>query len=164
MNVWEQIKHHMARKLTEQSYQDWIENTEFSRCETHSICVAVPDETTKNWLEVKYSGLVSAAIQEMNLPYREVRYEAGVRMAEDGKAMKQETHDPRHFFTQSELRLNPKFTFDSFVVGSCNQFAHAAAKAVATGPARNYNPLFIYGGVGIGKTHLMHAIGRSMLV
>src|SRR5262249_40901961 len=66
-------------------------------------------------------------------------------------------------FTPSGSQLNPKFKFENFVVGSCNQFAHAAARAVASFPARSYNPLFIYGGVGMGQTHLMHALGRALL-
>ena len=65
---------------------------------------------------------------------------------------------------ESPLNLNPKFTFDSFVVGASNQFAHAAAQSVAMNPSRSYNPLYIYGGVGMGKTHLMHAIGRALTV
>ncbi len=66
-------------------------------------------------------------------------------------------------FASASGQINPKFRFENFVVGSCNQFAHAAARAVANSPSRSYNPLFIYGGVGVGKTHLMHAIGRELL-
>src|SRR6266567_4580343 len=66
-------------------------------------------------------------------------------------------------FSAPRTQLNPKYTFENFVVGACNEFAHAAAKSVATSPSRRYNPLFIYSGVGMGKTHLMHAVGRALI-
>jgi len=161
MNIWDQLKQRLSSRLTQQSYQNWLEKTELASIDGNRILVVVPDEVTKQWLEAEYGELVVAMIREMGLPYSEVVYELSPPNGGHREpAQPIPASDPFH---SSELALNPRFTFETFVVGSCNQFAHAAAKAVATAPARNYNPLFIYGGVGIGKTHLMHAVGRSLL-
>jgi chromosomal replication initiator protein len=157
MNSWDQIKQFLSTRISTEAYENWLSKTASLRVEGSILWIAVPDEATKQWMQQEYAGEVWAAIRELNLPYRQVVYEIAApvpsRTAADEKT---ET-----LFAPS-ISLNPKFTFDSFVVGSCNQFAHAAAQAVATVPSKTYNPLFIYGGVGMGKTHLMHAIGRSL--
>jgi chromosomal replication initiator protein len=160
MNAWEQIKQYLESKIGAEAFQNWILRTAFLGQENRSLRVSVPDNVTKDWLEQDYAAHIRSAISKLALPIETVRYE----MASD--QARQDTHGTAasddHGFS-SASQLNPKFSFDNFVVGSCNQFAHAAAQAVAKSPARSYNPLFIYGGVGMGKTHLMHAIGRSLL-
>jgi len=143
--------------MSAEAYQNWLSKTVFLRAGAGQLHVGVPDRATKDWIEQEYATHIAAAIRELKLPVTQVVYE--IKSAET----KPEGADKSELVFQPSVSLNPKFTFDNFVVGSCNQFAHAAAHAVATNPARSYNPLFIYGGVGMGKTHLMHAIGRSLV-
>jgi chromosomal replication initiator protein len=164
MNPWEQIKQHLATKISTEGYQNWLAKTEYSQADASTIWVQVPNEAAKEWIEEEYGAWVHSALKELKLPYRNVAYDVAHSL-ENKKSLDlnpQSGANDFHFGSAVNL-LNPKFTFNSFVVGSCNQFAHAAAQAVGDMPANRYNPLFIYGGVGMGKTHLMHAIGRSLL-
>lgn len=161
MNFWEQICRNLQQKLSNESYDNWLSGTSFVGINGGTLVVSVPDRETSKWLESEYAGLVKAAIRELQLPVEQVSYEAQpVRGARNQALATMDT--PVEPESMASL-LNQKFTFDSFVVGTCNQFAHAAARSVAVNPSRSYNPLFIYGGVGMGKTHLMHAIGRQLI-
>ncbi|HLJ45012.1 MAG TPA: chromosomal replication initiator protein DnaA [Bryobacteraceae bacterium] len=158
MDCWEQIKKQISLRISSGAYQNWLSRAEFRYLDGATLGITVPDEGTKQWMQQEYAGEVWTAIRDLNLPITQVSYELPFSQ-EISRGPRIDTPEP--VFGPS-INLNPKFTFDTFVVGSCNQFAHAAAKAVATVPSKTYNPLFIYGGVGMGKTHLMHAIGRSL--
>ncbi len=165
MNAWEQIKSHLGARLNRTAYEGWLAKTAFQSLEDGVLYVRVPDASIRSRVEGEFADMVSGALRSLALPVSRVVYElppngpdAGVPSAVPG-ARSEEPFQP----SSPQSALNPKFTFDSFVVGACNQFAHAAAKAVAANPSRSYNPLFIYGGVGMGKTHLMHAIGRALI-
>jgi chromosomal replication initiator protein len=157
MNCWDQVKEILSRKISVQSYDSWLSRTALKSAEGSVLCVGVPDEVTKEWMQQEYAGDVWTAVRELDLPFRQIIYEITAASPSSASV----SSSPEDLFGPS-ISLNPKFTFDTFVVGSCNQFAHAAAKAVANVPSKTYNPLFIYGGVGMGKTHLMHAIGSAL--
>jgi chromosomal replication initiator protein len=158
LDPWEQIKSHLARKLSTQAYQNWLMRTVLESAEGGDLHIRVPDQVTKDWMEQEYADQIRSCIAELKLSVRQIVYTAQVT-----GQVGSETHAAEPIFASTAGQLNPKFGFDNFVVGSCNQFAHAAARAVASSPSRSYNPLFIYGGSGLGKTHLMHAIGRELL-
>ncbi len=160
-NLWDQIKSRLASKISPQDFQNWVTRTGFEGVDGRTLRVAVPDQVTKEWMEQEYSVEVRDAIQELSLGIDRVTYLPSV--AGFAAPPPAENGGLEPIFASASGQLNPKFRFDNFVVGSSNQFANAAARAVANSPSRSYNPLFIYGGVGMGKTHLMHAIGWDLL-
>jgi len=158
MNPWEQIKQQLQADLSPESYLNWVERTSFGELVGGVLRVVVPNSESKVWMETEYTKQVAAIIRRLNLPVDAVVYEQARSMDDNTSEGDRATESESPLY-----QLNPRFTFDTFVVGACNQFAHAAARSVATNPSRSYNPLFIYGGVGMGKTHLMHAIGRALM-
>ncbi|MGA3019916.1 MAG: chromosomal replication initiator protein DnaA [Bryobacteraceae bacterium] len=160
MNAWDQIRNYLQLKVSAENYNNWLKGTTFAGLEGTTLFVTVPDRETRAWLEREFPVMIRSAIQELALPVKHVTYEAEATRGPMNQAMATVANSDAESAAGS---LNPKFTFDTFVVGACNQFAHAAARSVATNPSRSYNPLFLYGGVGMGKTHLMHAIGRELM-
>jgi|SRR6185312_104843 len=160
MNPWDRIKEKLAARVGSEAYESWISKTSFIRADRGSLWISVLDEITRQFMQQEYAGEVWLAMRELELLYRQVVYE--IHADEEPPKSAEAVPSVGPVFSVP-INLNPKFTFKTFVVGSCNQFAHAAAQAVATVPSKTYNPLLIYGGVGMGKTHLMHAVGRSLL-
>lgn len=166
-NTWETIKQELHGKLTSDAFQNWVARTMFAGEDGGLLRVSVPDEVTKFWMEREYAPKVQSAIRDLRLPVAEIQYElpaAATRPTMHNGGMEGlPVSVPMLQFQPAERQLNPRLTFSNFVVGSSNQFAHAAAKAVASSPSKSYNPLFIYGGSGMGKTHLIHAIALALL-
>ncbi|MCC6857748.1 MAG: chromosomal replication initiator protein DnaA [Bryobacterales bacterium] len=163
MNVWDLVKKQLQARLSGESFQNWVVGTAFHSIERDVLRVTVPNDETRQWLESEYSSLIHSLIRDLGINLQGVRYDINSLPSTRADALREMENGAREYeFDSSPCQLNPKFTFGSFVVGTCNQFAHAAARAVASSPSRAYNPLFIYGGVGMGKTHLMHAIGRAL--
>ena len=171
VDAWEEIKGWLAVKLSRGAYQNWISRTALGSLQDGELTIRVPDETTEAWIRQEYSADIRTAVQELGLAVRKVIYKveampalaAAASVSAGGDNIPSNGHTAEPIFEKTANWLNPRLTFNSYVVGSSNQLAHAAAQAVANMPSRSYNPLFIYGGTGIGKTHLMHAIGSSLL-
>ncbi len=162
-NAWEIVKEALHVRMKAEAFHNWVARTELLEQEGQRLRVLVPDEVTRLWLEGEYAGQIQSVIQSLNLPIQKVYYELASNGGEAPAAAEGNGTGQGLQFPTAGDQLNPRLIFDSFVVGSCNQFAHAAAKAVASTPSKSYNPLFIYGGSGMGKTHLIHAIGHAVL-
>ena len=190
-NIWEEILSRIQAKVNRHSFYTWFKPTAFVADDGSIVTVRVPNALFKDWITKHYSGVIAEALDEVRRADALVNFVAsGTPEAEarpmappprppevapvSGERPAATSHQPPTFAAAEEplppvmptssAGLNPRYTFDTFIVGSSNQFAHAACRAVAEAPSRSYNPLFIYGGVGLGKTHLMHAIGHYVLL
>jgi chromosomal replication initiator protein len=168
MTLWDQILARIETKVNRHSFYSWFKPTSFLAEDATTLRIRVPNVLFKDWLTKHYSGVIAEALAEVRQGHLAIEFVADAGVDQVAVALSPEEAAALHE-TPSTLPpapnagLNPRYTFDSFIVGSSNQFAHAAARAVAEAPSRSYNPLFIYGGVGLGKTHLMHAIGHYVL-
>jgi chromosomal replication initiator protein len=154
MNLWDEVLAKVEAKVNRHSFATWFRPTTFQALQGSSLLVQVPNPQFKDWLARNYHGIIAESLHDLGRAEVHVVFEC-----ESASPAAPEGGSDREAVAISTA-LNPKYTFESFVVGSSNQFAHAAARAVAEIPSKSYNPLFLYGGVGLGKTHLMHAIGH----
>ena len=171
-NPWVRILDALEKKINRHSYDTWLKPTRYSHASGGILFVRVPTVEFRHAGD-KYADLIQEAIDNLGLGFKDVKFVT----AEDDPAAttiaaRWRTLAPpaagnggpsqSRFDWDGAAQLNPRYTFDAFVIGSGNQFAHAACQAVAERPSKAYNPLFLYGGVGMGKTHLMQAIGHEI--
>src|SRR3954463_8809356 len=168
MNLWDEILGRIETKVNRHSFYTWFRPTTFVGDDRLSVTVRVPNGLFKDWLTKHYAGVISEATAELMRPNLVVNFVSDTQS--DAAVIPLSADETAALATGGQASappgpagLNPRYTFDTFIVGSSNQFAHAACRAVAEAPSRSYNPLFIYGGVGLGKTHLMHAVGHYVL-
>ncbi len=160
MNLWDKILQHTERRVNPHSFATWFRPTRQERADDDRLVIRVPTRLFSKRLTETYGQLLQAVLTEVGRPQLLLEYICAEPepVAPNAAAVAQTKLD----FDSSNNQLNPRYTFDSFIVGASNQFAHAAAVAVAEQPSKSYNPLFLYGGVGLGKTHLMQAIGHTL--
>ena len=177
MDLWKSVLSRLEPRLDPHTFNTWLRPTALAWQDESALHVLVPNEVFRDWLRDNYSDLIRAALAELTGSPLAVEFTTG------GNSPPEEVAGPSVYSTAADPLtdvaavaalpfeesgpisgpLNSKYTFESFVVGASNQLANAAARAVAESPSRSYNPLFLYGGVGLGKTHLLHAIGHKIL-
>src|SRR5262245_15157732 len=168
--VWDAVLGRIETKVNRHSYYTWFRQTSLASDDGGRLVVRVTDPMAVDWLQKHYSGIIDEALVEVGRPgvTLEFRPEStdgppkesllDVPVERPAPDIASVDHEPAEVVDLAGL--SPRYSFETFIVGASNQFAHAACRAVAEAPSRSYNPLFLYGGVGLGKTHLMHAIGH----
>jgi chromosomal replication initiator protein len=164
--IWNKVLSDVGEKISQKAYDIWLKPLKLISLTDNQVELEVPNKFFKDWISENYQNLIRDSLLHLTNQQYTILFLVKETAEEKMERPKGTERIPisrpvRH--TIKENGLNPNYTFDAYVVGSCNQFAHAAALAVANLPAKNYNPLFIYGGVGLGKTHLINSIGNQIL-
>jgi chromosomal replication initiator protein len=172
-SIWDQVLSRVETKVNRHIFYTWFKPTTFIGDDGGSLRIRVPNAMFRNWLTKHYAAVLDEALGEINRRGTAIVFVSELAEVSEPPVVASAptpTPTPELFSGATEEgdgspagSLAPRYSFDTFIVGPSNQFAHAACRAVAETPSRSYNPLFIYGGVGLGKTHLMHAIGHYVL-
>ncbi|QHW34670.1 chromosomal replication initiator protein DnaA [Paenibacillus rhizovicinus] len=161
--LWQQVLDRMRTKISKPSYDTWLNASRAVLFDESRLIVSAPTKFAQEWLENRYVNLIQSTVHECFDRHVEVTITIEQETAKQAADTEARIPLPAESDQAPVMTLNRKYTFETFVVGAGNRFAHAAALAVAESPGKAYNPLFLYGGVGLGKTHLMHAIGHYVL-
>ncbi len=164
---WRQLLHEVRSRVHDQAFETWFSNIRFHSQEDDTLTIGVASQFVADWLSENFMDVLQKAMikvygEGLSLAFK-VDPDLEAHSRERGIAAPA-PRQPARIYRDRQAQIDPKYTFQNFVVGKSNQLAHAASKAVAENPATSYNPLFLYGGVGMGKTHLMQAIGNAVLI
>lgn len=166
--IWQKVLNEMELTVSKPSFITWFKNTQPASQEGATLTIHVPHAFSKEWLENKFNKFIYKIVRELSPEIKEIKYIIKPNLFSSYKKPKRaneislELEPQLEFNINKDTNLNPKYTFNSFIVGSSNELAHAAATAICKNLGQTYNPLFIYGGVGLGKTHLIQAIGNEL--
>jgi len=164
--LWRSVLAALQATMAPANFDTWMRPTRGIECDGDVLLVGVPTTYGREWLEQRLSAVIRKTLEEIGRPELDLKFQVMSELADrNGKRVRGRASSAggSAFFSGNRTEFNPRYTFADYIVGSSNRFAHAAARAVAERPAQTYNPLFIYGGVGLGKTHLLHAIGHGAL-
>jgi len=162
-DIWNKSLLRIEEKVGSSIAELWFKPIKLLQLKEHQATIDIPNRFFRDWIEENYPDLIADSLgNTLGLPI-EISYKTEAKLDPVVKKMDMKLENRRQSLAKRGIFLNPKYTFENFVVGPCNQFAQAAAHAVSVTPGRTYNPLFIYGGVGLGKTHLIHAVGNTVI-
>ncbi|OGW32911.1 MAG: chromosomal replication initiation protein DnaA [Nitrospirae bacterium GWC2_42_7] len=162
-DIWNKSLAKIENKVGESIFDLWFKTMRLSSLKDHIATIGMPNRFFKEWIEDNYPNIIKESVETITGSPISIRYKIEEAQEQGQKKIIERLENKRIRLANKGIYLHPKYTFENFITGASNQFAQAAAMAVAESPGKAYNPLFLYGGVGLGKTHLMNAIGNKVL-